>query len=169
MKLQAKRLRSRGIALALSAASLLAVALAHSHDGHNCIHDSVIDAAGHEHDNEPVRLLQEAEDGSEPTAVTMTRRELETLPELAGVREEHSRRLQSNTASYLARPWGGLRIHVEFVDVTGPGQDPTMTAQKANLLQNQIIPGVVAKLRAVLEVRGIVRCGAVCGCWRWPC
>jgi len=157
--MRAKRHPGCGVAIALVAACVLTAVSSHSHEGHTCIHDSIVDAATHEHDSEKVQLLRHAEGNNtagEPTAVTMTRRELEMIPELADARKEHARRLQSNAPSYLARPWGGLRIHVEYVNVTGPGQDPGMTSAKADLLQNQILPGVVAKLRSVLEVRAAV-------------
>ncbi len=138
-----------------AAASCLVVANSHSHDSHSCIHDTVIEHAEHERAAERVLLLQdsgEAADAASITAINITRRELEAHPAFTAAQNEHHRRLQSNTASYLARPWGGLRIHVEYVDVDGPGRDPAMTQAKADLLKNQILPGVVAKLRSVLQV-----------------
>jgi len=141
-------------ALAAACMTLMLAVRAHSHDGHTCIHDHVIEAAEHAHDSESVQLLLHADSApeAEPEVLTMTRRELELHPEIVKAGNEHHRRLQSNTASYLARPWGGLRIRVEYVDVDGPGRDPALTQQQADLLKNDILPGVVAKLQAVLQV-----------------
>ncbi len=130
----------------------------HEHNGHSCIHGRVTEAAARAYDEAPVELLRQRTRGSYANGhvaerITMLRRELEMLPELDETRSQHARQLQANAATYLARPWGGLRIHVEFVNVTGPYQDPAMTPQKVDMLQNHILPGVTSKLNSLLKVR----------------
>ncbi len=120
--------------------------------GQACIHDVLAQHAQEARAAERVLLLPEGSLSAGPV-LNITRRELGLLPAFASHQTEHHRRLQSNTASYLARPWGGLRIHVEYVDVDGPGRDPAMTQAKADFLKNQIIPNVTSKLRTLLQVR----------------
>ena len=138
----------------IALAACLYYAAAHTSAHHKCVHDDVLTEAAEAHDRQLVSLLHESDSGS-ITHQTITRRQLSTMGIAGGAADGGSaaRRLQSSTQQqYLARPWGGLRVLVEYVDLDGPGRDADMTQAKVDQLKNDIIPGVVSKLRSVLQV-----------------